>query len=84
MKKELVNRKINLWRPNLFQKLLYKLRIKKDPRYNGNILDSIKNDEFNCYQKSEAESLSILLDEFINTPKYHVLSGKYYKIIKKQ
>lgn len=29
----IIEKKINLCKPNLFQKLIYKLRIKKDPRY---------------------------------------------------
>jgi|TARA_R110001606_G_C15340335_1_gene646508 hypothetical protein len=36
---------LKAWKPNLWQKILYKLKIKRDPRYNGK--------KINCYQQDE-------------------------------
>ena len=38
--------KIKFWKPNLFQKLMYRIGLMKDPRYNGKKMDWVKYDEF--------------------------------------
>lgn len=37
---------IKLWKPDIFQKIMYRLGIQKDPRYNGSKVDwSILDEE---------------------------------------
>lgn len=45
--------KIKFWKPNLLQRLLYKLRIQKDPRYNGKKNQFLLDDEAGCFPYNE-------------------------------
>lgn len=40
-----VGAKIKFWKPNIFQKLMYRIGLMKDPRYNGKKLNRYLLDE---------------------------------------
>lgn len=42
--------KIKYWKPNLLQKLMYRIGLMKDPRYNGKKLDGYLLDEVKIYR----------------------------------
>jgi hypothetical protein len=43
-------KKIKFWKPNLFQKLMYRIGLMKDPRYNGKKTNRYIHDEAGLWE----------------------------------
>lgn len=55
--------RIKYWKPNLLQKLMYRIGLMKDPRYNGKKMDWVKYDELG--QMNTNKEYKVLSHKFI-------------------